>query len=273
MQRNVKKIAGVLTNSEKRSKIVLMLLKRPMSSRELSIHLGSSSSNVIPQIRKLELESLVELRRRTYTLTERGKLIGELYSGFLCGIEVIENHKPFWTEHDHSCIPERLLKRIYELGGSHIIENSPEDIYEIHKEFVENIVSSTSIYGISSVYHPAYPPMFLELAERGKNVTLILTENVFKKVKKNNRSDLRGYLGLKNAAMYVSDEDIKLASVVTDRFFSISLYFKDGTYDFKRDFISFNETALLWGKELFEYYQNISRKINIQKTFGKLPPV
>ncbi len=269
----MKELIDVLTNSEKRSRIVLMLLKRPMSLGELSKNLGSNPSNVIPQIRKLELEGLVESRGRKCTLTDRGKLIGELYSGFLCGIEVIENHRHFWTEHDLSCIPEHLLKRIYELEGPHIIENPPEGIYEVHKEFVENVASSTIIYGISSVYHPAYPSMFLELAESGKNVTLILTENVFKKVKKNNRSELRGYLRLKNTQMYVSDEDIKLTSVVTDRFFSISLYFRDGTYDFRRDLISFNETALLWGKELFEYYLSRSRKIYSQKIFGELQQI
>lgn len=89
LQKNVKRLVEVLTSSDKRSKIVLMLSEGPMSLAELTTKLGSCSSNVIPQIRKLELEGLVESRERAYTLTGFGRLVCELYSGFLCGIDCV----------------------------------------------------------------------------------------------------------------------------------------------------------------------------------------
>jgi len=261
LKKSTYRLLRLLANSEKRSRIVLMLAEKPRSLAELSKKLGSSSSNVLPQIRKLELEGLVKGDDGTYSLTEFGKLVAELFSGFLSGIEVIERHKNFWTEHDISGIPDHLLKRIHELEGCYVIENPPESIYEPHKEFVENIESSSFVYGISSVYHPAYPRMFLELAKSGKDVNLILTDGVFDKVKKKNKGELKEYLSLENTAMHVSRKDVKLAMVVTDRFFSISLYFKNGIYDSSRDLISFSKTALLWGRELFEYCLKTSRRI------------
>ncbi len=261
MRKNIQRLLKLLANSEKRGRIALMLAERPRSLAELSKKLGSSSSNVLPQIRKLERKGLVKADDGTYSLTEFGKLIAELFSGFLSGIEVIERHKNFWIEHDISCIPDHLLRRIHELQGCHIIENPPESIYEPHKEFVENIGSSTFVYGISSVYHPAYPKIFLDLAKSGKDINLILTERVFDKVKKKNSRELEEYLSLENTAMHVSKKEVKLAMVVTDKFFSISLYFKNGIYDSSRDLISFSKTAILWGRELFEYYLNTSREI------------
>jgi|Deesub1362B_J571_1020462.scaffolds.fasta_scaffold02374_7 predicted transcriptional regulator len=261
LKKSISRLLRLLANSEKRSRIVLMLAEKPKSLAELSKKLGSSSSNVLPQIRKLEIKGLVKSDDGTYSLTEFGKLVAELFSGFLSGIEVIKRHKKFWTEHDISGIPDHLLKRIHELEGCYIVENPPESIYEPHKEFVENIESSSFVYGISSVYHPAYPRMFLELAKSGKEVRLILTKAVFEKVGRRNGRELEKYLSLENAAMHVSEKEVKLAMVVTDKFFSISLYFKNGIYDSSRDLISFSKTALLWGRELFEYYLKTSRRI------------
>ena len=109
--------------------------------------------------------------------------------------------------------------------------------------------------------------MFLELAKSGKNVNLILPKNIFSMIKEKNRPELSEYLGLKNTAMYVISDDIKLTMAVTNRFLSISLYFKDGAYDFKRDLISFSGSALSWGEELFNHYQNKSGEIKQSNGF------
>ncbi|MDD5617348.1 MAG: DUF1724 domain-containing protein, partial [Candidatus Methanoperedens sp.] len=63
------------------------------------------------------------------------------------------------------------------------------------------------------------------------------------------------------ASLYISDVDIRLACVVTDVFFSISLFYKNGVFDSRKDLVSFDGSALAWGEELFNYYRERSQKI------------
>ena len=48
--------------------------------------------------------------------------------------------------------------------------------------------------------------------------------------------------------------EIELAGrLVTDRFISMSMISKDGRY-YNHEMVSFEKSALEWGKELFNYY-------------------
>jgi len=255
------KLIKLLIASEKRYKIILNLSGNPKSLSELSKIINVKPSNLLPHIRKLECEGLIESKNGKYLLTESGKLVKELFLGVIFGMNIIEKYKDFWNSHDISSIPNSLLRRIYELGECKVVKNSSEDIYELHEEFIRNIGLSSKIYGISSVYHPEYPLTFLKLAKSGKDINLILTESVFDKVKKKNPKELKEYLELDNAKMYVV-EDAKLAMVVSDKFLYLSLYFKNGVYDVSEFLISYDESALMWGKELFDYYLKKSKEIN-----------
>ena len=80
-------------------------------------------------------------------------------------------------------------------------------------------------------------------------------------MKEKNPKELNEYLELGNAKMYVV-KDAKLAMVVSDRFLCLSLYFKNGVYDVSEFLISYDKNALMWGKELFDYYLEKSKEID-----------
>ncbi len=256
-----KRLLNLFINSEKRCRVILILNRNSKNLTELSKIINITPSNLSSQLRKLECEGIVKSKNGIYSLTESGILIKELLSGFVSGIKIIEKYEDFWNEHDISPIPNSLLKRIYELKDCEVVKNSSECIYELHEEFIRNIELSHNIYGISSVYHPNYPLMFLKLAKGSKDIHLILTEKVFNKVKEKNPEELGEYLKLNNAKMDVI-EDAKLAMVVSDRFLYLSLYFKNGVYDMSKFLISYDKNALMWGKELFNYYLTKSKEIN-----------
>ena len=130
--------------------------------------------------------------------------------------------------------------RISELDDTQIIESGTEELFEPNKESLENILNSKKIMGISPIVHPVHPELYLQLLERGTEVSLILTRKVFDKLEKEYNDMLSRGLSFKNGSLYISDEDIKLVCVATDVFFSISLFFKNGVFDSKQDLISFN---------------------------------
>lgn len=127
--------------------------------------------------------------------------------------------------------------RINELHDTQIIESSTEELFEPNKESLENILNSKKIMGISPIVHPVYPEFYLQLLERGTEVSLILTRKAFDKLEKEYNDKLVRGLSFKNGSLYILDEDINIVCIATDIFFSISLFFKNGVFDSKQDLI------------------------------------
>jgi predicted transcriptional regulator len=49
--------------------------------------------------------------------------------------------------------------------------------------------------------------------------------------------------------------------VVTDTYFSISLFYNSGVFDSKNDVVSYDPSARIWGERIFAYYRDRSEKI------------
>lgn len=254
-------LLSIITSSDKRKKLLLLLQQGPKTLEEMRLALNFTATGMLPQIRILEERNLLKQEGKQYALTEIGQIIVGYLEPLVKTVEVIERQEEFWREHDSGAIPSSLLTKIGELGNTQIIESSIEELYEPHKEFLENILSSKKVMGISPIVHPIYPDFFLRLAEKGTDISLILTRKAFDKIENEYREMLSRALNFKNWSLYVSDEDIKLACVGTDIFFSISLFFRNGAFDSRKDLVSFDKSALLWGEELFNYYKERSVKI------------
>ena len=66
---------------------------------------------------------------------------------------------------------------------------------------------------------------------------------------------------MENAQIFVCDNKIELdSSLVTDRFISMSMISKNGRY-YNHEMVSFEKSALEWGKELFNYYRDMSEQV------------
>ncbi|VVB91161.1 Methanogenesis regulatory protein FilR1 [uncultured archaeon] len=251
---------NIISSSDKRKKILLSLQDDPKTLGDFRRTLGFTSTGMLPQIRILKERNLVKQDDGQYTLTEIGQVVAGHLQLLVETLEVVEKHEEFWREHDVGAIPFPLLMRISELDDTRIIDNGIEELFEPHKEFIENILNSKKVMGISPIVHPNYPEFFLQLAERGTEVSLILTRKAFNKIEKEYNDMLVRGLSFKNGSLYISDEDIKLSCAITDVFLSISLFFKNGVFDSSKDLVSFDKPALLWGEELFNYFKERSVK-------------
>jgi predicted transcriptional regulator len=254
-------LLSIISSSDKRKKILLLLQDGPKTLGDFRHTLSFTSTGMLPQIRILEERNLVKQEGRKYALTEIGQVVAEHLEPLVKTIEAVERQEEFWREHDIGAIPSHLLMRINELYDTQIIESDIEELFEPHKEFLENILNSKKVMGISPIVHPIYPEFFLQLAERGTEVSLILTRKAFDKIEKEYNDMLARGLSFKNGSLYILDDDIKLACIATDVFFSISLFFKNGVFDSRADLVSFDKSAILWGEELFNYFKERSMKI------------
>lgn len=257
----VSKLISTITFSKKRENLLLLLRDGPRTLEEIRNSLNVTSSGMIPQIRKLEEQRLVRQEGKKYLLTDTGTVIAEVFSSFVKTVEVIDKYENFWEIHDIKAIPQPLLKRIYELENCHLVESNLSKIHEPHSEFLEYLSKSKKIMGISPIFHPSYPLFFSQLAQGGAEVSLIITKEILNRIKKEYVETLRDFLSIKTVRLYLSNEDIKLASGITDCYFNMSLFFRNGGYDSQVDLASFDRSAIKWGEDMFNYFLANSKEI------------
>lgn len=261
------KLLDILTFSEKRENFLILLKEGPKTLEEIRMCLNVTSSGMIPQIRKLEERNLVHRVGKNYELTDIGMIVTNAFFPLVRTTDFIEKQENFLIDHDIKAIPAQLLSKIYEFENSSLMESKISELYEPHKEFMKYLQDSKKFLGIAPVFHHSYPQLFLKLAESGRQVSIILTREVFEKVKNEYEAELSKFIEMENGQLSVSDETIRLASAVTDNFVSLSFFFKNGGYDSQRELISSDKKAIKWGEELFYHFIANSKKIKNLKAF------
>jgi predicted transcriptional regulator len=246
--------------SEKRRNLLLLLKTGPHTWDEIKTQLNVTATGMLPQIKILEQEHLLQREERTFDLTPMGRVLVDHMEPLTQTIDVFSRYKKFWQEHAVGELPPEILADIRSLGDYQIIENSDEEIFDINS-FLNNISGAKSIKGISHTIHPKYPSFFLNLAEKGTNASLILTPGVFKIMKEKYHDALESGLKLNTSSLYVSKKDIKFSFIVTESYFSISLFYINGIFDSKNDVTSHDPSALAWGERIFQYYQAQSERV------------
>lgn len=237
-----------------------MLQNEPKTLQEIKDHIGVTSPEIIPQIRKLEKNNLVHQENRIYFLTEMGTIVTQSLFQLIKTLDIFEKDIEFWKRHKINGIPYEFRMRLNELGNYHIFAGTPTDIFKPHEEYIKNLLESKYMMGVSSVLHPDYPKTINMLADRGIPISIILTDEVIKKMKENYSVELEKGLEYKNLHIMVFNEKIEFTFTVTDFFISMRLFFNNGTYDFYNNIMSYEKSGLEWGSDLFKYYERNSEK-------------
>ncbi|HVN73915.1 MAG TPA: winged helix-turn-helix domain-containing protein [Methanoregula sp.] len=255
-------LVATVTTSEKRKNLLILLRGGSRSWDEIKTRLNVTASGMLPQIKILEDEGLIVKEGRSYCLTDVGRLVAFHLDTFDSTMTVIDQQRKYWNEHDISALPWEFLVRLGELKNPRIVEAGIEESFEPHNQFLEMILRSEKVAGISPIVHPIYPRFFLALAEEGREVRIILSKNAFNKIKKEYYDLLLEGIQYENASLSIYDDTLKFAFIVTECFFSISMFTNTGIFDSKQDMVSAEPSAIKWGDDLFSYYDGLSRPVN-----------
>jgi predicted transcriptional regulator len=254
-------LLSIISASDKRRNLLILLTSGPKEWDEIKKILKVTSTGMLPQVKILEEEGLIERDGRKFSLTPMGCILATHMEPLIRTMDVFDKNRKFWHTHNINVIPEEILLNIRDLGNYRIVENSDEEIFDVNP-FLKSISHAKVIKGISHTIHPKYPSFFLNLAKKGSESSLILTPGVYKIVQEKYHDLLEKWLDCKNAHLYVSEKDIKFSFAVTDSYFSLSLFYQTGMFDSKNDVISTDPSALGWGESLFTYFMQRSEKIN-----------
>lgn len=254
----------LLVLSEKRKNLFLLLRGGSKTLQEIKDYLHITSPGIISQIHKMEEMQLIYRINKKYALTEMGEVLAEYLYKFENILRLFGEKRKFWSEHEISAIPLEFRNRLHELGNFILIESTPTDIFRPQNEFMKNLMKAKWLKGVSPVLHPQYPEYVFDLAEKGEYASIIVTRELLDKLKEEHKLELERGMGYKNTNIMLCDEKIGFSFTVTDFSLTLRLFMNDGTYDFSRNIVSFDKSALKWGEDLFSYYEKHSKKIGIQ---------
>ncbi|MDD2440055.1 MAG: winged helix-turn-helix domain-containing protein [Methanosarcinaceae archaeon] len=259
-----KSLLGLLFLSEKRKNILLLLRDgEPRSVDTLREALGESETSLQPQLKKLREKHLVVKEKNLYSLSKIGKVIVEKLPPLLNTVQIFEKREAFWAERDLKAIPLSFQKRIGELGKYRISEPDSCNHFKLIPEFPSYLKNSREIMIFLSYFHPLLPAHFLKHAQKSRKITLIVNEKVMERSISDFRAETEAFLGLENTKIYLCKEPGAIPSILTTDFFMAIAFFPK-TDRFDRTYVlSFDKSALCWGKELFEYYKSNSEEIAI----------
>ncbi len=255
-------LVDIILNSEKRKNVLLLLMEGEKSRDEIKTSLNVTSTALIPQIKKLKEHGLVIQNGDHYILTNMGKVLVANMLPLLNAVEVFEENRNYWLDRDLNGIPESILKRFGELGNCIIIEPDLNYLFEFPKEFTENIQKSDYVMAFNAYFHPEYPALYSNLAEKGIHVSLVTTNAVHERMKNDYAEEIKKFIGYDNTELFISDEMTGLATLVTtDRFLFLCFFNNQGQYD-HTILMSFDSNALQWSKELFTYFREEAQDVS-----------
>ncbi len=226
---------------------------------------GSSSQALIPKIRQLEALHYVESVRGDYALTPMGRLVEPEIGRLAALMGVFQRHREFWVEHEIEGIPPGSLIEIAHLYNAEVIRDVEEDIFAVYATFLSILKKASWIHGVSSVMSPVHANVITEAILDGKEVELIVSQELAPRLIDEQYSALRRAVnGHTNFRIYISSEPIRLGMTVTDAYLSLGLYKYDtNSYDAATDFVSTDTAAVAWGERLFKRYKSTARILQV----------
>lgn len=247
--------------SEKRKNLLLLLSEGERNLEQIKKSLNVTTRSIMPQIKTLKSQNLIKQEQENFSLTSIGNIIVGNMMPFLETSRIVEENKDFWTSRDFNAIPAHLFSRMRDLGHYFLIEPDINHMFELPREFVDNIPKSKTIMTFVSYLHPSFLTLYLKAALSGADIVLFLSEAALDKIRKEYLGQFNELIDMNGTAIFLCEENPRIPMItVTDWFCYICLFNREERYD-HRDIISFDESSLKWCHELFEYYRCNSKEL------------
>jgi predicted transcriptional regulator len=256
-------------SSRLKIQILLTLIHHNSSLSRLRDVTGSTSQALIPKIRSLEKQGLIEAVNYEYILTPLGRAVAINVEDFIQLVGGISQHQTFFTNHDLADLPAQFLSSIGDLYESEPKQDTTTDMFYVYSHYLEILKDATYIHGISSVASPGLAQFIAEKVLTGIPVELVVNNDVIELLSKEPyASNMQGLADFPNFTVWITSEKLKVGLTVTDKYLSLGL-FKRGTnlYDSSSDLFSKDLRAVKWGENLFLYYKERSTKLDIAALF------
>jgi predicted transcriptional regulator len=263
------KVIHSIYSSRLKIQILLSLINKTASLSHLRDVTGSTSQAVIPKIRSLENQALIEAANYEYHLTPLGRTVALNVETFVQLMGGIDQHRNFLTIHDLTDIPESFLSRIGDLYNSEAKQDTSTDMFFVYSHYLEILKDAAYIHTLSSVASPSLARILIEKVVSGISGELVVNTQVIGLLTQEPyASNMEVLSGYPNLTVWVTSEKLQLGLTVTDTHLSLGLFKKDtNLYDSSSDLFSNDPRAVEWGENLFQYYKERSTQLDLVRLF------
>lgn len=250
--KNIQKEIKFLTNSDNRLKILHCLLKSPLTLREIHEKTGLNNSSISINVSSLESKGYVVNKNDKFYLTNASKLILTNIFYLNKSVNFLDANSRFFNAHKLKNLKFNALRDVSPLESSSLVESTPFDIFRTVRLYKEFGFGSKSIKTIFPYMYPQINELFTDWFENDVEIKLILEEDVsrafiesFNNYKFDRESNSR-------IAVKTVDGGLDFALFLTSEVIILGFYKEDGKFDQNTVFISQDEEAILWGRDIFE---------------------
>jgi predicted transcriptional regulator len=251
----------IVTFSGIRKELLLYLDDGPRSLSDIRDRFDITSPEVSPRIKELLENDLIKFEDRKYVMTPMGKTIVNSFRPFMDTVDVFDQNRDWWGEHDLSSIPEEMLNRIGEIKNYFIIEDDPSDMDRTREEFFNIVKGSKNVVGVSCIYVDTLPEFCINAIRNNTSISIVITNQIYDTIKHDYPELLREFIENKNAELFVVDNSIKVSQIVTDKCLYITFNINIGKFDMYSNLVSNDPSSIKWGRDLYEYYRKRSIKV------------
>lgn len=256
-------LVNLLLFSEKRKNLLFLMAEEPRNIDEILDILQAPKVSLLPQIKKLKEEGLIVQKGNTYHLSLIGGILVKKARPLLDAASTFEDNDYFWSHRKLDSVPFHLLKRLGDLKGSQLIEPEIAHGFDLFPELTDHFNGSSKVMLLFSYFHPQIPSFSLELVKKEIEVQLILSEDSFDRFSGDFRDMVEKILAKKNASIFVYEGtpfEIPALIAISENASLLGFFNEKGRFE-GQYLLSFEPRALVWSRELFEYYMERSEKI------------
>lgn len=250
LNKEFKDVKYILTSSM-RAKLLLALYEIPKNLDELRHELKKPSATILHGLKELETINLVRRANKYYELTSNGYLLTTNM------IKLIENwyslgkNEIFWDNHDLSDIPDDIIKNIYLLKNVEYVSSTTSDLSIAFNKYIQLISEAKELQIILPIYSENHFKHMVDLLKSNQleKLELIISEEIYESIHKNKKFR-KELLNNKKVKTTIIDENLKIFLTYSEKFMSLTLFFKDGHYDDSQILIGHDINALKWAHDI-----------------------
>ena len=241
----------VLTSSV-RTGIVQLLNDGPTATTELLAELDASESAVYDALASLEEHGIVRETGSEWALTAQGRIVADSVDVCQAAESFLATDPEYWETHRVDVIPDSFRRRLPELGDYTVYRDSPGEPNRAEQVAVSRIAKATA----PDITTPFYSKNHQESVPNHPDARMLVTREAtdisFQRYREGHREQLDD---LPNVSVRLTE--CWFASVVGEDFllFELPTVETDGLSlsNTSATLVSETESAVQWGRELFEY--------------------
>jgi predicted transcriptional regulator len=243
-------IKYILT-SGMRSRLLLAMYENPKNLDELRNELKKPSATILHGLKELENINLIKKVQKYYELTSNGFLLTANMVKLIENWYAISKNKLFWNSHDLSGIPDDMLKDVYLLKNAEYVTSTTSDLSNAFNSYIKLISNAKKLKIMLPIYSENHFKHLIKLLNGNnlKKLELVMNKEVYDSISLDEtlKNDL---LNNEKVKVRCVKKKLKVFLTYSDKFMSLTLFFKDGHYDDSQILIGKDKNALKWAKHL-----------------------